>query len=89
MLVFRRWNKEWKKDGKGKIYDEFGHLIFDGNFENGIKKGKGNIYNYSGELIFEGEFDNNKKIRGKKYEYNEQCELIFYENEEGEKRISW
>ena len=37
-------------------------------------------------MIFEGEFDNNKKIRGKKYEYNEQCELIFYENEEGEKK---
>ena len=85
-LSFEGEIKNGKKDGKGKIYDEYGHLIFDGNFENGIKKGKGNVYNYNGDLIFEGEFDNNKKIKGKKYEYNEKCELIFYENDEGEKK---
>ena len=66
-----------KKQEKGKyiIYEECGHLIFEGNLENGIKQGKGKVYNYSGDIIFEGEFDKDKEIKGKRYTYNDQEEL--------------
>ena len=87
MFIFRRWIKNGEKTGKGKIYEECSHLIFEENLENGIKQGKGKVYNYSGDIIFEGEFDKDKEIKGKRYTYNDQGELIIYENEEGESEV--
>ena len=73
------------KNGKGKIFDQCGHLIFifDGHFDNEVKNGVGKIYNHSGDLIFDGEFKNGKKLEGNIYEYNKQCELI-YKKEKGQ-----
>ena len=69
--------KDGNKNGEGKIYDESGHLIYEGQLTNNIFNGKGKLYNYSGNLIFEGEFKNGKQIKGNKYKYNDQCELIY------------
>ena len=61
-----------------------GHLIYEGDLENGIKKGKGILYDFSGNIIFEGEFNKDKEIKGKKSEYNELYELININNNDNE-----
>ena len=64
------------KDGHGKIFDESGHLLYEGELVNGKKEGKGKEYNRYGDLIFDGEFENGKRGEGKIYIYNDRCELI-------------
>ena len=62
LLNGKRWN------GKGKEYNEYGKLIFEGEFLNGIKNGKGKEYDSYGKLIFEGEYKNGKRNgNGKEY----------------------
>ena len=54
-------------NGKGKIYDENGVLLFEGEFSNNKRKGKGKEYNEYGELIFDGEYLDGHKIKGKEF----------------------
>ena len=42
--------------GKAKEYDEFGTLLFEGEYKNGKRNGKRKEYDEFGRLIFEGEF---------------------------------
>ena len=64
-----------KKNGKGKVYNDDGELIFEGELKDGIKwNGKGKIYNY-GHLIYFGEIVKGKK-NGKAKEYDD-GKLIF------------
>ena len=60
----------WKKHGKGKLYDYDNNLVFEGEYLNGKKNGKGKDY-YNGKLIFEGEYLNDKRDgKGKEYDHN-------------------
>jgi len=62
------------KDGKGKEYDIYDKLIFEGEYLNGERNGKGKEY-YNGEIAFEGEYLNGKRNgNGKEYYYDK---LIF------------
>ena len=56
---------KWKKNGKGKEYNNNGNLIFEGEYLNGKRNGKAKEYSY-GNLIFEGEFLNGQRIYQKK-----------------------
>ena len=51
--------------GKIKQYNDYGHLIFDGEYANGEKNGKGKEYDTYGNLLFEGEYLNGKRWNGK------------------------
>ena len=53
-------------NGKGKMYDEKGELIFEGEYSNNERNGKGKLYNEKGELIFEGEYLDGYRIKGKR-----------------------
>ena len=56
------------KNGTGKVkeYNDFGKLIFEGEYLNGEENGNGKEYNeVNGKLIFNGEYKNGKKWNGK------------------------
>ncbi len=42
-----------KRNGKGIEYNNYGKLIFEGEYLNGRRNGKGKEYNNYGKLIFE------------------------------------
>jgi len=78
ILIFEGEYINGKKSGKGKEYNDFGHLKFEGEYLNGKKSGKGKEYDY-GELMFEGEYLNGKRSgKGKEYFYNG---MIYFEGE--------
>ena len=55
-------------NGRKKEYDEYGRIMFEGEYLNGRKNGKGKEYNIHGYLIFEGEYLNGKRDgKGKIY----------------------
>ena len=56
--------------GKGKEYDFFGKLEYEGEYINGERNGKGKEYK-NNEIKFEGEFLNGKRWKGiiKQYDY--------------------
>ena len=54
------------KNGKGKEYDEYGRLIYEGEYLNGKRHGKGKEYNEYGNLTFVGEYLNGKKMEKEK-----------------------
>ena len=39
-------------NGEGKEYNEYGELIFEGEYLNGKRNGKGKKYDFDGNLIF-------------------------------------
>ena len=45
-----------------KEYDEYGNVIFEGEYLNGKKNGKGKEYHYTGKVKFEGEYLNGERI---------------------------
>ena len=53
--------------GKGKVYDYFGKLEYEGEYLDGEKNGKGKEYYANGKLKFEGEYLNGKRWNGKGY----------------------
>ncbi len=64
-------------NGKGKEYNYYGELIFEGEYLNRKKwKGKGKEYHDNNELKFEGEYLNGEKY-GKGKGYNYYGNLIF------------
>ena len=44
-----------QKYGKGKEYDKFGNLLFEGEYLNGERK-IGKEYNEFGNIVYEGEY---------------------------------
>ena len=58
-----------KRNGKGKEYNDFGGLLFEGEYLNGERNGKGKEYYYH-RVIFEGEYLNGER-NGKGKEYDE------------------
>ena len=89
-----KWEKKWNgkglnknneieyeiKDGNGKVkeYNDYGFLIYEGEYLKGKRNGKGKGYYTSGELYFEAEYLYGKKWNGKIYNpYNNKGELVF------------
>ena len=74
ILIFESGYSNGELDGLVKEYDNYGKLIFEGEYKNGmilngkqyinnkiifeLKDGKGKEYDYNGKLIFEGEYLN-------------------------------
>ena len=81
---YYRYGKQYYNNGKiefeglfyndgasGKLYDDEGILLYEGQLLIGKKKnGKGREYYENGKLKFEGEYLNDKKIKGKMYDIN-------------------
>ena len=71
-LLDKKWNgKGYDKNGniiyelingngKVKEYDNYGHLIFEGEYLNGKRNGKGKEYK-DGKIEFEGEYENGRR----------------------------
>ena len=57
---------KYLKNGYNKVY-EFGTLIFEGEYLNGLRNGKGKEFNNNIELIFEGKYLNGERHKGKEY----------------------
>ena len=51
----------FEKNGKGKEYNKYDKLLFEGEYLNGKRNGKGKEYDKEGKLIYEGDFFNGKK----------------------------
>ena len=66
-----------ERNGKGKEYNKYDDLIFEGEYLNGKRNGKGReYYDENGYLKFEGEYLNGKR-NGKGKEYNDNGKLLF------------
>ena len=65
--------------GKGKEYNFYGKLEYEGEYINGIRNGKGKEYK-GDKIIFEGEFIKWKRKNGiiKEYSYDD---ILLYEGE--------
>ena len=61
-----------ERNGKGKEYNKYGELIFEGEYLNGKRwNGKGKEYTYLlDKLLFKGEYKNGKRWNGEGKEYN-------------------
>ena len=55
-------------NGKGKEYDIFGQLIFDGEYLNRQRNGKGKEFYDNGQIKFDGEYKNGLKWNYKEYD---------------------
>ena len=61
----------YEQGGKGKEYDRYGKLEFEGEYLNGKRwNGKGKEYDRYDKLRFEGEYLNGKRWNGKGYDEN-------------------
>ena len=58
-----------KRNGKGKEYNRYNRIGFEGEYSDGKRNGKGKEYNLDGILIFEGEYLNNERYNGKGKEF--------------------
>ena len=63
-FIYKGDNLQWigyfengEKSNYGKLYNDEGKLIFEGEYKNGIRNGEGTYY-YSGGLKYEGQFVN-------------------------------
>ena len=58
------------RNGKGKVYNTYGKLKFEGEYLNGLRNGKGKEYYDIIYLMFEGEYLNGERNgKGKEYNY--------------------
>ena len=90
-LYNKKWNgKGYDKNGNiiyelingtGKVNeydDDYGELIFVGEYLNGKRNGKGEEYDIiNDDLLFIGEYKNDKRWNGKGIEFNKYGEIIF------------
>ena len=67
-----------ERNGKGKEYDKYGNMIFDGEYLNGKRKGRGKEY-CNNKVIFEGEYLNGKRWNGKETGYYRRSDKKFFE----------
>ena len=84
------YNDDNQKHGKGKEYDIDGNVLFEGEYENGLKKEGKEFYYINQKLKYEGNYLNNKWYEGylynikneEKYEIKSGNGIIkeFYEN---------
>ena len=83
LINYKFMSRKYKigeKNGKGKLYNKDGILIFEGDYINGKRNGKGKEYNEEGILIFEGEYLNRKR-NGKGKEYDKYSGKLINEGE--------
>ena len=64
-------------NGKGKEYDCYGKLRFEGEYSNGKKNGKGKAYDSYYKVEFEGIYLNGKRWNGRGKEYDYDNKIIF------------
>ena len=88
-LLNRKWNgKGYDKNGnviyelingngKVKEYDDYGYLIFKGEYLNGMRNGKGKEYK-DGKIIFEGEYKDGKLIFEGEYKNGRRKEKSYF-----------
>ena len=62
-------------------FNDFGTLIFEGEYLNGKRNGKWKEYNSYGNIIFDGEYLNWKRWNGQFYDENN--DLLIYELKDG------
>ena len=67
-------------NGKGKEYDKFGELLFEGEYLNGKRNGKGKEFYNNLKIKFDGEYKNDLKWNGKGYDA---LNNIIYELKDG------
>ena len=71
---FSRRYIEYGQNGKGKEYNFFGILEFEGDYKNGQRNGNGTEYNLNATIRFKGEYLNGKRHgEGKEYYCSEHC----------------
>ena len=63
-------------NGKGKEYNEYNELLYEGEYINGKRDGKGKEYGQNNKIIFEGEYKDGER-NGKGKEYNDKDAIIF------------
>ena len=76
-------NASYLKNGEGyiKFFDNYGELLFEGEYKNGERNGKGKEY-FNNELEFEGEYKDGYRFKGKKYAFHSGYEgRLEYEGE--------
>ena len=61
------------KNGKGYIKERniYGQIVYEGDYENGLRNGKGKEINFNHNELFEGEFYNGQRWNGKLKKYEE------------------
>jgi antitoxin component YwqK of YwqJK toxin-antitoxin module len=74
-----KYEGDYYLNGKGKEYNEYDILIFEGEHLNGKRNGKGKEY-FCGELVFDGEYLYGKK-HGKAKEYDKYKNKLLFEGE--------
>ena len=84
-IFFSKRYIEFEADGKGKEYDSYDRLKFEGEYLKGKRNGKGKEY-YDVKLKFEGEYLNGKR-NGKGKEYDEDGKLRFEGEFLNDKRV--
>ena len=76
-------NTRYLKSGEGyiKFFDNYGDLLFEGEYKNGERNGKGKEY-FNNELEFEGEYKDGDRFKGKLYCFHKGYEgRLEYEGE--------
>ena len=70
------------KNGKGyvKEHSKYGNLIFEGEYEKGLRNGKGKEITILENSLFEGEYLNGKRWKGKIKEFDDDRNLLFEGN---------
>jgi len=63
------YNSEYKKTGKGKEYDFDDNLVFEGEYENGLRK-NGVEYYLIGNKKYEWDYKDGKRWNGIIYDIN-------------------
>ena len=63
-------------NGKAKVYDQMGRLVFTGNLKNGAPEGEGTQYNSEGAVIYKGNFERGK-YSGEGELFNNEGGLIY------------
>jgi len=74
LINYKRFSSKYiyfESKGKGKEYNKYGDMIYEGEFLFGKRNGKGKEYNKYGDMIYEGEFLRGKRNgKGKEYYYS-------------------
>lgn len=77
VLAFRIETRNGIRRGYGKVYDEYGNLIGEGNFLNDELNGYGAVYYPNGNVAYLGEFRNSEP-HGYGYVYDESGSSILF-----------
>ena len=67
LINYKRFSSKYiyfESKGKGKEYNKYGDMIYEGEFLRGKRNGKGKEYYYSNSIKFEGEYLNGNPWNG-------------------------